>query len=83
MKIRTDDLVWQELDGDLVLMDLQRSVYLTTNASGAVLTKLLTEERTRDELADHLVEEFAIDRDQAFGDVDDFVAQLREKRLLD
>ena len=47
MQIRTEGLVWQELDGELVLMDLERSVYLTTNATGSVLAKLLTEERTR------------------------------------
>ena len=47
MQIRTEGLVWQELEGDLVLMDLERSVYLTTNATGSVLAKLLTEERTR------------------------------------
>ena len=82
MQIRTEGLVWQELDGDLVLMDLERSVYLTTNATGGVLAKLLTEERTREELADHLVEEFGIDRERALVDVDAFTAQLLEKKLL-
>lgn len=82
MQIRTDDVVWQELDGELVIMDLDRSVYLTTNAAGTVLTKLLTQERTRDELADQLVEQFGIDRERALVDVDAFVAQLRDKNLL-
>lgn len=82
MQIRTDDVVWQELDGELVLMDLDRSVYLTTNAAGTALTKLLTQERTREELADHLVEQFGIERDRALVDVDAFVAQLRDKNLL-
>ena len=67
MQIRTEGLVWQELDGDLVLMDLERSVYLTTNATGSVLAKLLTEERTREELADHLVEQFGIDRNERWS----------------
>ena len=82
MQIRTEGLVWQELDGELVLMDLERSVYLTTNATGSVLAKLLTEERTREELADQLVEQFDIDRERALDDVDAFIAQLREKKLL-
>ena len=82
MQIRTDNVVWQELDGELVLMDLDRSVYLTTNAAGAVLAKLRTQERTREELADGLVDQYGIDRDRALADVDAFVAQLEEKRLL-
>ena len=80
MQIRSEGLVWQELDGDLVLMDLERSVYLTTNATGTVLAKLLTEERTREELADQLVEQFGADRERALVDVDAFTAQLREKQ---
>jgi hypothetical protein len=82
MQIRTEGLVWQELDGELVLMDLERSVYLTTNATGTVLAKLLTEERTREELAVHLFEQFEIDREQALADVDAFAEQLRDKKLL-
>jgi hypothetical protein len=82
MQIRTDGVLWQELDGEFVLMDLDRSVYLTTNAAGGELAKLLSEERTREELAAHLVERFGIDNERALADVDAFVAQLRQKNLL-
>lgn len=82
MQIRTENVVWQELDGELVLMDLDRSVYLATNATGTMLAKLLTEDRTRDQLADHLVDQFAIERERALFDVDAFVVQLQEKKLL-
>ncbi len=82
MQIRTDNVVWQELDGELVLMDLDRSVYLATNATGAMLAKLLTEDRSPEELAAHLVDQFGIDHDRALSDVDAFVAQLQEKKLL-
>jgi Coenzyme PQQ synthesis protein D (PqqD) len=82
MQIRTDGVVWQELDDELVLMDLDRSVYLTTNATGSALAKLLSEERTREELAEYLVEHFGISSERALVDVDVFVTQLREKNLL-
>ena len=48
MKLRTDGVTWQEIDGELVLLDMQTSAYLTTNVAGAVLAKLLVEERTQD-----------------------------------
>ena len=51
MKLRSEGLTWQEIDGELVILDLKNSVYLTTNAAGAVIAKLLTEERTVDELS--------------------------------
>lgn len=82
MKLRTDDLTWQEIDGELVILDLQGSVYLTTNATGAFLTKLLTEERSATELTDALMAEYQIDRSTAEQDVQTFVAQLTEQNLL-
>jgi hypothetical protein len=47
IQIRTDDVVWQELDGEFVLLDLRRSVYLATNVAGSSLAKLLTEPTRR------------------------------------
>lgn len=82
MQIRTDGVTWQEIDGELVVLDLERSVYLTTNASGALLTKLLVDERTLDELADALVAEFAIDRTDAARDAQAFVDELASHQLL-
>src|SRR4051794_22901354 len=33
MKLRVDDITWREIDGDLVILDLRSSTYLTANAS--------------------------------------------------
>jgi hypothetical protein len=82
MKLRTDGVTWQEIDGELVLLDMQTSAYLTTNVAGAVLAKLLVEERDQADLADALVAEFGIDRETADADAANFVDQLREKGLL-
>ncbi|WP_324649612.1 PqqD family protein [Georgenia sp. H159] len=82
MKLRSDDITWQEIDGELVILDTARSVYLTTNVAGAHLAKLLTEDRTLGDLADALVEEYGIDRATAQADAEAFVADLREKDLL-
>lgn len=82
MRIRTDGVTWQEIDGELVILDLKTSAYLTTNAAGALLAKQLTEERTEQELVDSLVSEFEIDAEVAGADVAVYLEQLREKSLL-
>lgn len=82
MRIRTEGVTWQEIDGELVLLDLKTSAYLTTNAAGALLAKHLTEERSEQELVDALSEEFDIDVGRARADVDAYLTQLREKSLL-
>ncbi|GAB3611865.1 PqqD family protein [Humibacter ginsengisoli] len=82
MRLRTEGITWQEIDGELVILDLQSSMYLTTNGSGAFLAKLLIEERTEQELATALAKEFDIADDVAAADTVDFLEQLADKKLL-
>ncbi|TAM69468.1 MAG: PqqD family protein [Microbacteriaceae bacterium] len=82
MKLRTEGLTWQEIDGELVILDLTGSVYLTTNGSGALLAKLLTQERSERELSDALIAEYGVPEDVAAADAAAFVAQLAQKKLL-
>jgi hypothetical protein len=82
VRLRTEGITWQEIDGELVILDLQSSMYLTTNGSGAFLAKLLTEERTEQELATALAAEFDIADDVAAADTAAFIEQLADKKLL-
>jgi hypothetical protein len=81
-QLNPDTLSWREVDGEILALDLAASRYLTSNAAGAVLWKHLAAGATRGELAAALVEEFSIDRDRAFTDVDAFLGDLSEQGLL-
>lgn len=82
MRLRSDGVTWQEIDGELVILDLQRSVYLTTNQTGTVLVGLLQEDASQSELVAGLRDEFDVDQAQAAADVAAFLDVLREKQLL-
>jgi hypothetical protein len=82
MKLRMDDITWREIDGDLVILDLRSSTYLTANASGTVLMRQLTEERTLPQLVRALVDTFGIPERRAQQDVQVFVDELGEHGLL-
>jgi hypothetical protein len=83
MRLRVDDITWREIDGDLVILDLRSSTYLTANASGSVLMRHLTEDRTLQQLAQALVEEFDIPEHRARQDAQMFVDELGERGLLE
>jgi hypothetical protein len=83
MKLRVDDITWREIDGDLVILDLRSSAYLTANASGTVLMRQLTEERTHQQLAQALVDTFDIPEQRAMQDVQTFIDELGERGLLE
>lgn len=82
LQLRSEDVAWREVEGEIVVLDLTGGVYLSINDSGAALWSRLTEGATRAELADALVSEYEIDRDLALRDVDAFVAMLAEHKLL-
>lgn len=82
MRLRVDDLTWREIDGELVVLDLRSSTYLTTNASATFLMKELASDRSDAELADGLVNEFSISRAEAERDVRAFVGDLDRRGLL-
>lgn len=83
MKLRVDDMTWREIDGDLVILDLRSSTYLTTNASGALLMNELVEERTTADLVQCLVGAFGISEVEAQSDVGSFVQALDSGGLLE
>lgn len=82
MKLRTDDLVVQEIDGETVLLDLAGSTYFASNRTGTFLLHLLRSECDRDALVSALAAEFEISAEQAATDTDGFLAKLREQDLL-
>ena len=83
MKLRVDDVTWREIDGDLVILDLRSSTYLTANSSATVLMRQLTEERTLEQLVQALVDTFDITERRAHGDVQTFIDELGGRGLLE
>jgi hypothetical protein len=82
MKLRETDVAWQVAGDDVVVLDLDGSVYLKLNGTGRVLWEALAESRTEGELTAELVERYGIDESRAATDVAGFLADLRARRLL-
>lgn len=82
MRLREDNLVLREIEGETVLLDLDGSAYFSVNKSGTFLLGLLRADREREELVRALAGEFDIDEGEAARDTDAFLDALREQRLL-
>jgi hypothetical protein len=83
LKLRPTGVAWKEVDGEVVALDEREAVYLAANSAGAVLWRALADGTTHDQLVAGLVGEFGIETDRASADVDAFLAELRERGLLD
>jgi hypothetical protein len=82
VRLREEALVWREIDGELVAVDVGASTYLGANPSGTILWQLLADGASRQQLADALVEHFGIDDARARADADAFVDSLDSRGLL-
>lgn len=83
MRLRREGLAWRELDGDGVLLDLRSSQYLSTNAVGTMIVGLLQEERTTQDILIAVALEYGMEQDIVASDVHAFLAQLKDKDLIE
>jgi hypothetical protein len=82
MKLRLEDVSWQELDGEIVVLDLRGSAYFQLNGSGALLWQRLAEGGDRSDLEVALVESYDVGAERAQADVEAFLQNLRAHGLL-
>ena len=83
LKLRSGSIEWRNVEGEIVALDLRRSVYLAVNKTGAVLWPALVDGASRPELVARLCEAFEIEDEVAIADVDAFLAELAEQELLE
>jgi hypothetical protein len=83
LRLREGSVAWRQLDDEVLLLDLRTNTYLGTNASATRLWRLLEAGTTRQELIDDLVTEYEIGAEIAAGDIDAFLADCRQRDLLD
>lgn len=82
-RLRAEDLVYQESDGETVLLDLRTSTYMVVNPTGTVVFPALRDGATRDQLLEVVLDAFDVGAEQAGADLDAFLADLAERGLLE
>jgi hypothetical protein len=66
----------------LILLDVDGGVVLSSNAVGARIWQLIEQQRTADEIARQLVDDYAVPAERALRDVHGFVADLKARGLV-
>jgi len=71
------------VSGDgLILLDVDGGLVLSSNAVGARIWQLIEQQRTTDEIAQQLVDDYAVTVERARQDVHAFVADLIARGLV-
>jgi len=82
VQLRRQNLTWREVDGVIVVLDLDSSTYLTTNQSAKCLWEMMVDGTTVAELVTRLKSSFAISDESAATDVRSFLQLLEGNNLL-
>lgn len=81
-RLRKQKLSWRTVGDEVVVLDLERSVYLSLNASGRELWLRLADGAERPQLVAALRDAFEITADAAERDVAEFLDELIAHDLL-
>jgi hypothetical protein len=82
-KIRiSDDVLFQELNGEGVLLNLKTGVYLGLNPLGTRIWKLFADDPSLQQVVDAIVSEFDVQREQCAADVLALVDDMRQQELV-
>ncbi|MGH9172106.1 MAG: PqqD family protein [Acidimicrobiales bacterium] len=82
-RIREDAVVWRRVVEDMVLLDVDRSVYHSLNPTGTLLWQGIADHLTEGELVDLLVAEFPEASEEAARDVPGFLEALSAAGLIE
>jgi len=79
---RSEDYVFNEVDGEMVMMNIETGAYASLNETGKSIWNLLEEPKSVEELLPLLLEEYDIPEATAKQDLDTFVAKLVEQKII-
>ena len=72
-----------EIDDEVVLMDLESGNFFSLAGTSLAVWQAIDGERSEDEIAALLAEEYDQPLDQVLSDVTDFLGELRDAGLVD
>jgi hypothetical protein len=76
------DLVCQELDGEMVILDMQAGLYYGIDAVGTRIWQMLQDKVPPATMIDLLLEEYEIEADVCSQQVMAFLTELEKNRLI-
>ena len=82
-KIRRDnELIFSEMDGETVMMSVERGEYYGIDPIGSRIWGMLETPKTMSELCDTLLPDYDVTREQMEKDVLAFLKQMLEKGII-
>ena len=80
--VRSESVVFTELDDEVVMLDVKSGQYYELDAIGARIWVLLEDKPSMTALRDALTAEYDVDGETCLKDLDDFIGNLAQLGLV-
>jgi hypothetical protein len=80
--VRSSDIVFNEMDGETIMMSIENGEYYGINSIGSRIWKLLETPRTVSDLCETLQPDFDVTPEQCARDVLFFLNRMAEKEVI-
>lgn len=79
---RRNDLLFNEIDGEVVMLSIENGEYYGLDRVGAKIWELIKEPLSIRHLVEKLMGEYEIDKEQCISDTLTFINKLADKKLV-
>ena len=76
------DAAWRKIEDEVIILNLQNSIYYSLNDTGAAVWAKLGEGTSADEIAAEISREYGAPLPTVRADVEEIIANLRKEKLL-
>jgi len=79
----SDNVVWRDLDGEIVILNLTSGVYFSVDGVGTRIWILMSEQVATEEIVRQLIAEFDVEEAQLRSDMESLVKDLAGQGLIE
>lgn len=80
--IQSKQVVQSKIDDEVVMMDIESGFYFGLNSVASVIWELLKDGKTVDELADYLISEYDVNREQCLEETDILIKKMLDLKVI-
>jgi hypothetical protein len=77
------NVVWRDLDREIVILNLTSGVYFSVDGAGTRIWTLMSEQLATEDIIRKLISEFEVEESQLRSDVESLVKDLADQGLIE
>ena len=79
---RSPEMVHSSIDGEVVMMSMEKGEYFGLNAMGSRIWELLAKPHSIEELCHELMRSFEVDQETCLSEVSRFLGEIADQKLV-